>query len=1271
MNHVGDRDSRPGPRTFLAAFRRRLAAHSEAVRLILLGLIGLLVAWPFLSGRALGSGEAYNYSLATADTIAQVRQGVVPVFVGQSKYAFNGRVHPLRTAVYYTHSAALLDFLTLRRLTPWHVHNLNLALSLIAVFYSAYFALGLAPGLSRWLRWLLATWFALAPGLLAAAHGSELYMTATAAPFLPWAVMGAVRGAQVPALKHYAAMVIGLAGAWLAHPPVAAWTSLGCAALTLGGWVAARRKLAAAGALALCLGLGALLSVWAFASAVSLPGEALPANTAAQRLELARALGQTIAAVGWQALLPVSSTGTALGDFQLGYAGWALLALASIAVLRGRCITAWLLWLVILFFFALTLPIPWVGPTLWANLPAAFTSITNIWPMQRAYLVISAHLIALVALVAPASVLLHVGSRGRRVALVALGLAAGAWTAHEAWRFVSVNLHFQRSAVETERMYRSGNRTLSSTGYAFLGLPDNFVTAPRQPEHELKITSFVNGERVLADNATDGGAPVLRAEGIFRIAPGASAESWPLTPALVLEPGKRYRLRLEFIAAPVDALLSVSGPLLWQQFPMRHEEGRRAFGMAPGQSRSLPLATEAAAAETINLSLTPRLRRIPAFTDFARFWLEEINPAALPVRLHALSPSLRCSVDAPDAGWLETPRMFVPGYAARVDGQPVVPRRGADGRVLVPVPAGRHEVEVSYRAPVGLRAAALITLATWCAVLVFLAIPSAVLGRLRDRALGVFGGDYWRTHPARWAVPTVIAAAAGFAALLQSTAPRRLAGDPGALRLTVALPLDHLGASEPLFSAGRGEGSVIGFVRHLDNETITVGLDTWGAGVVESEPLKLDFRDPIQLTVASGPLWEGPLPGRNDPDAARTAWFRARTQIWLNDRRVLVARSAPAQIPMPPVFIGENRTGTNSHRNRFGGAILHREWLPMDRLPGPIPTRREWDAAAGPLALRVVLPSGQTGQCEPLIAFGDKAAGVCLFVHYLDGAHISLGFEGAGCDRAVTPPIPVTFGRPVEIAVSHPSLYPAGHALLSGYSAQQRASLTGRLHVTLNGRHVLATRSLLPASADTGRPHFGLNPGIAAFPSAEFSGEMISSRREPTAEWPVPPGDPESATRSELTGPIALIVRLPLGQTGRSQPLLVTGRTGEGMIVLVQYLDDRSIRLGVDVWNKALFWSAPLPADFAVPHTVVVSASALYPPLHKELARLGSAAAESLRNALDVSFDGRTVISEKIYAYEAGPGQITAGRTTIGGSNSETEFLGDLIAVRRLPVPGR
>jgi hypothetical protein len=71
---------------------------------------------------------------------------------------------------------------------------------------------------------------------------------------------------------------------------------------------------------------------------------------------------------------------------------------------------------------------------------------------------------------------------------------------------------------------------------------------------------------------------------------------------------------------------------------------------------------------------------------------------------------------------LETPRMYLPGYRASVDGSPVGVTRSEDGLVVVPVPPGTHVVTVWLSPPTPLIVSYWLAGAAWAAILLLTAL---------------------------------------------------------------------------------------------------------------------------------------------------------------------------------------------------------------------------------------------------------------------------------------------------------------------------------------------------------------------------------------------------------------------------------------------------------------------------------------------------------------------------------------------------------------------
>lgn len=693
----------------LAVQGRSGLGWAEGARVGLLFGLSLGVASPFLTNRGIGAGDALNYAEAVADGVIQIRAGVLPVYVGQSEYAFNGRVHPLRTAGYFTYATGLLDVLVRHRLSFWGLQNLLLAASLTGAGFSAYFCLRKLATVGPWTALALAGIYLLSPGLLAPAYGMDLYMTVTTAPYLPIVLLALTRCLADRGFGAMSLLAIGLAACWLMHSPVAVWLTLGCLLALLVGLAAQRprwRDLLVLPAAAL---LGAALCGYGFAASMTIDPQLTPTTYARTAPGFVNSVTSMTKMAFPDSLRPVSQHGNTLGDFQLGYAEWILLGCGLWLTLRRRAGMAGAIGTMILFYAIVTMPVPWLNRKLWEILPNSVSGMTNLWPMQRIYTLLSVTIVFFAALVWP-----RFERLGLHVAAVVLVMAGLGWSGWEAWHFIR---HGLATAVSPERnaaLQHPENVDLTINSYAFLSFPSWFSPGPMDPEHGLRLRSN-NDMGVLASNWTAGRIFPPVAAGRLRIG-RAEGDAHHLEPRLTLESGKRYRLRFQFLTKRMDALLHLRGETMWRDQVLPSYAGAAGFGMDPGNNPELVLYTTSPRTEHVELILDNLTGTKWEWTDFAEFTLEEIDRAALPFQLVSLVPQLVVRIDAAQAGWLETPRMYIQGYEARVDGKPAAVVQSPESLAAVAVPEGRHTVEMSYPGSPLLRRTFYLALWSWVAV---------------------------------------------------------------------------------------------------------------------------------------------------------------------------------------------------------------------------------------------------------------------------------------------------------------------------------------------------------------------------------------------------------------------------------------------------------------------------------------------------------------------------------------------------------------------------
>lgn len=1200
--------------------------------------IGLFASRPFLTRQAVGTGEAYNYSLALADGVAQMRAGVVPPLVGQTAYAFNGRIHPLRTAPYLFYLGAALDFAMRHRLTPWELQNLSLAFSLMAAVFACYGGLRWGTGCSRPLAFLFASVYGLSPSLLASAYSVNLFMTVHAAPFVPLVLAACFRQCRRPSRLPDFVLAGALAGAWLAHPPVACWLTL--AAAVVRGFIFWRqptwrafRGLAGAGL------LFAAMSGFVFASvgSMSSAGSFFPGGvdfSAAVMPALREAFPGCLLPVPWP------SAGASVSDFQLGYVGWGLLLMLAFLAVRPppairrepRLVCALLGSLAAaLLLLALTLPVPGLTAWLWDHAPGSAQSLTNIWPMQRLYLVALGSI--LFAAAAAWSAFAGAGPKAR-VARRAAAALAFAWALGQAGPFVARGMETRWTADDTARSYASSNLNLTVTSYAFLGTPPTFVNGVMDPWMGFRLLR--NGQEEIDSNYSTAlrTAPVV-ARGDFPIVdlPGGQ---WEVKPQLVtLEPGRRYLLSFSFDTGPRAGTVSLLGRSMARTYALPSAGGAEGFGMEPGHRRGIPVWTAEGRPEPVAIGFSIPGPKPPA-ADFAGFTLRAIDPKRLPVRVESLLP-LRFEVDAPESGdFVETPRRWLPGYEAVVMGRSLAPLMSPWRSAMVPVPKGRSEIELLYPGTPLVRVSFWLSACSWLGFVVWIGSRGAGLRpkfpvRRELRRLGS-----WILRRRR----PLLAAAGGFAAAGAVVAFHAIREENlaavGPIRVTFTVPFDKVGHAEPIVTTGRtGAGTTV-YLRYLDGDRVRVGADIWG-GSWESAPIALDYFQQQNLVVDSSGLYplDNPLVAALPP--AERDRLRGEFRVELNGRVVLDLPRPAYDSTAREVVVGRNAIGSSVVKPLFTGELLR-----VRRLPIP---RRLALAAGQDLELSVRFPSGHLGLTEPLLALGQGGRDGFCGVTYLPEGRLrfaAYSADGRMIDDAE---------EPVDRGSGHELSFSLGRAGDGSGRPAVRMDVDGKPALRPEGTLPLALPELVLTGSDPAPP-----PGA----EARFTGPAL----EPEAASSC------MALRTRGSGPLRLVLSFPEGRTGHQEPLVATGVAGRGDFVYVVYADDRHVRLGYDHWGVSGGLSPPIEVDYRAAHDVVVSLGSLYPDESDPAwAGLDSGERRRLKSEITVRLDGRKVFRVESPAWPSAAEDITPGANRIQGSNCGPVFSGLIYSIDRLGLP--
>jgi len=894
------------------AVNRGPVAPAEGLRWAALQGLAAYAIHPYVRCAQVGAGDAYHYSLTLADFIRQVRSGIFPVLIGQSEFAFNGGIHSVRTAPYYAHLGGLLDALTLHTLPFYAVSNLAVAASATLAVVGAYTAMRLYAPARAVAAMVLSALFILSPAILAPLYEGDMIATFMAVPMLPWWVLGLALAADDPLpLRPWLLQGSALAVMWLAHPPMAAWAT----ALTAAAWVPilarSRNLWASAERVTLAALTCALLASYEFVSVLALKLPSAPGPHSGVPIAIVENVVRN-----WKAgLMPLSADGNLLGDIQLGYsltlaafAGFLAIGSRKSASLLLGCMAALLILLV---------PVPVVTPVLWSWVPHAVLVITNVWPMQRFYPILAA-LAAFAALSGASHVILRDERRGALIALAVV--AALGWSLSEAQILFSRREATTLSNEASKRLFRPENIMLTRVSYLFFGsYPGYFSHSMMEPFLETRLLDS-STLAVLADGSTtmSGGHPPGTYEVELRQGPGGEIE-----PEIPINPAETLVFRFDFRGRDLAGVLQLSGRTLSREYRLPWSGEGKSFGSGLKNGRVLAVQNTNDIRDSVRMDFVPDPGEGAASGTSRTFATLEVEPftgVKHVIELRSLLP-FRATVVARGPAILETPRVDVPGYRARVNGRQVEILRTSDGLVGVPVAAGTSDVTVDYPGSAVLRLAYGACAGAWI-VFALCVVGSPVADPLGEWLRSWNAPLLERSRSLR-RLPLIAFAGIVLALCAGSAWNWWKSTNRGAIRLVVSLPAGSSNGSEPLVTTGRpGAGDTV-FLNYLGGNRVSVGHDWWGHPAAVSGAFTVDFMIPQTIEISMESLvrrrpWT--------PDGSRAG--RSGISVKWNGREILSDERGSYPAGPDKAEIGTNGIGATTCAAAFTGKILESE--PID-----------------------------------------------------------------------------------------------------------------------------------------------------------------------------------------------------------------------------------------------------------------------------------------------------------------------------------------------------
>jgi hypothetical protein len=320
--------------------------------------------------------------------------------------------------------------------------------------------------------------------------------------------------------------------------------------------------------------------------------------------------------------------------------------------------------------------------------------------MQRIYVIVAAGAVV-VGFGAVSRLIRGPGSRGLVLALAALGCA---WSAYEANVIASAARARRMPPDASARSLYPENRYLTRFAYAqFPGLPERFSSGVMEPWDEFRLLDLRTGTE------TGRRQGQLEREWSPPWSAGEGSRVWSAGSDLVLEPNRDYLLEVAFPREDYRGILQLSGRRLYREYTLPLSGQPLAFGCARGSDHRIAVRIGGADREEAHIrfiSDSP-LGALEPWTF--RLWLRAQDGPG--VDLTGLAPAVM-TVRSPADGLVVTPRMYLAGYSATVDGRRAGVERLEHGELAFPVPPGVHRAVLSYSAPPYLVAAYWLSVCT-------------------------------------------------------------------------------------------------------------------------------------------------------------------------------------------------------------------------------------------------------------------------------------------------------------------------------------------------------------------------------------------------------------------------------------------------------------------------------------------------------------------------------------------------------------------------------
>ena len=380
-----------------------------------------------------------------------------------------------------------------------------------------------------------------------------------------------------------------------------------------------------------------------------------------------------------------------------------------------------------LFFVAACMPllglvgVPWASEFLVGFAPESLARIVNL-PLVLRLAPVFVSFLAMGAVVwlhfnAPAS-----RDRMRSRSEGAFLILAVLWGLLQATPFMKRGWGSTETRTRTEDHFKPENFVLERFCYDLVQAPAYLSHGRTDPFLQARVLDLQESVIIGPDET----ARIMENSGAqrFRLMARdlASNPIWAiLAPDITVGPKERLLLRFEF-----QPNVNYSGFLIWtsnhgyREYHLPDSGLALAFGTEAPNSRIVAVENSRDQPETYHLTYSRQAGNTVGGKDdlFANVIVSRYQPQLASVRVEELMPVYRAVATLPVAGWIETSRVWLPGYRATLDGKIVELRRSHRGLLMAASEPGLHRLEVRYVGTTTLWIALSVSGLTWIGALV-------------------------------------------------------------------------------------------------------------------------------------------------------------------------------------------------------------------------------------------------------------------------------------------------------------------------------------------------------------------------------------------------------------------------------------------------------------------------------------------------------------------------------------------------------------------------